>query len=150
LRTIGSVATVRRRYRASVIGTERVDDGPALHLALTPLVDPARDRVRDLWVDPVTYAPLAARVAGNFTGRAERAVSWFIRFATVDGASAIATETAESPVMRGRTRYDRVVVRFENVAPRRGPASPAFALRASDAGLNTIEEPPDCATRQGG
>ncbi len=152
LPTIGRVATVQRRYRITVIGPERVDDRPALHLALVPLIDARRDRVRDLWIDPQTAMPLAARVAGNFTGRAESAVPWLIRFSSVDGTIAIDTEIAEGPVQRGRTRFDHVVVRFERLTASHASRSLAFAIPPDAADLNAIEEPPerggDCVAEQ--
>ncbi|HEX3548793.1 MAG TPA: hypothetical protein VHT53_00350, partial [Candidatus Elarobacter sp.] len=76
LRRIGSVATMTRRYRILFAGTETVDEQAALHLTLAPLVDPRRDRLRDLWLAPDSFRPVRARVAGNFTGKAESGVPW--------------------------------------------------------------------------
>jgi hypothetical protein len=48
LRTIGRTTTTTRRYRIRIVGSESVDGAATTHLALVPLVDAGRDRLRDL------------------------------------------------------------------------------------------------------
>jgi len=145
LRTIGAVATASRRYRIRVIGPEAVDGHPALHLGLTPLVDPQRDRLRDLWVDPATDELLAARTAGNFSGRAEAAIPWLIRFSRAAGGTLIDTEIAEDPLRRGRFVYEHVELRFEHITAASGPPPVAFAIAPDFTRLDTIAEPAEAA-----
>ncbi|HEX3549709.1 MAG TPA: hypothetical protein VHT53_05005, partial [Candidatus Elarobacter sp.] len=133
-----------RRYRILFAGTETVDEKAALHLTLAPLVDPRRDRLRDLWIASDSFRPVRARVAGNFTGKAESGVPWLIAFTTVDDATYVASETSEGAVRRGTATFDRVEIRFENVRPdRSATADLRFARPRSVAGLNAIEEPPE-------
>jgi hypothetical protein len=143
LRTIGSVFTLSRRYRITVIGTEPLDGTAATHLALVPLVDPRADRLRDLWLDPSTFAVLQARVAGNFAGKAEASVPWVIRFATLDGATYIESETSTAPVRRGKKTFDTVQIRFDAVRGDRGSPGLAFALPPDYGNLNVVDEPPE-------
>jgi len=145
LKTIGAVATASRRYRIRVIGPEAVDGHPALHLELTPLVDPQRDRLRDLWVDPATDDLLAARTAGNFSGRAEAAIPWLIRFGRAAGGTLIDSEIAEAPLRRGRFVYEHVELRFERISAASGPPPVAFAVAPDFTRLDTIAEPAEAA-----
>ncbi len=146
LRRIGSVATVSRRYHVTYAGAETIDGDPALHLTLVPLIDPKRDRLRDLWIAPESYRVLQARVAGNFVGGAEAAVPWLIRFTSIGEATYVASETSEAPVRRGAAVFDRVEIRFERVAPDRGfTAELAFARPLAGGDLNVISEPPEAA-----
>lgn len=150
LKRIGGVTTASRRYRATVVGNETVDGVAAVHLVLAPLLDPHRDRLRDVWIDPSSGRVLRARVLGNFTGKAEASIPWLIRFTTVDGATYIATESAEAPFRRGNAVFDSVEIAFANIRPdRSATAGLSFAIPADYGALNAIQEPAESSGRSG-
>ena len=141
LREIADVATRTRTYAISLAGRDLIDGTPAYHLALAPLRDPERYRLRELWVDAQTFAPLRLVEALNFVTGAGTTVPWRVTFAQRDGATYVEYETALEPTRVRRHRYSRVIVAFENVR----------AVRAFDTGLSTfvsehtllVREPPE-------
>jgi hypothetical protein len=143
LKTIGTVVTTDSRYRVTIVGTETVNGFPATHLALVPLIDAHRDRLRDLWFDPASDVLVQARVLGNFTGAGNDDVPWLVRFTTMGGALYIASEESEAPVRRGGVLFDRVALVFDGVSEGHGSAQLAFALPNDYGALNTIAEPPE-------
>jgi hypothetical protein len=55
LKVIASVTTYNPDYVIELLGTEELDGHQAYHLRLTPLHDPVRHNLRELWIDIVTY-----------------------------------------------------------------------------------------------
>jgi hypothetical protein len=145
-KTIGVVVAVRRRYRVTTVGTETLDGHDAVHLALVPLIDAHHDRLRDLWIDPTTLHVLQARVFGNFSGPHESPVAWLIRFTTIDGATYIASETAEAPIRSGPRAITAVHIQFDDIAPDAGSPGLAFAIPQETGDGNSLEEPDDGQT----
>lgn len=128
LREIAVVESRSRVYAISLIGTETVSERPAYHLQLQPLRDPGRFRLRELWVDMRTYAPIKLVEALNFVNGPGTAVPWSISFDQIGGASYIATENALAPMHLKKHGYSSVSVAFENVRP----------VERIDAGLSTF------------
>lgn len=128
-RIIGKIVVEQRRYRVTFVGLESLDGTDAFHLALVPLRQPGRYRLRDLWVASATYATLKARVAGNFTTAPASTIPWTITFAQIDGATYIDREVAEAPMSRGGHTFT-AEVRFDRVLHNRGPRSLRFAIPA--------------------
>ena len=141
IKTIGGVVTADHRYRITIAGTETVAGFAATHLALVPLIDAHRDRLRDLWFDPATSVLVQARVLGNFTSGGNDDVPWLVHFTTIDGALYIASEESEAPVHRGNAVFDRVELRFDGVSGNHGSAQLAFAIPNDFAHINAIAEP---------
>jgi hypothetical protein len=115
LREIVEVSSSVRTYDISLVGIELVDDKPAYHLSLKPLHDPQRNRLRELWVDAGTYAPLRLVTALNFVSGPGTSMPWLITFEQNDGVTYIDRETTLAPTSFERHRYDSVVVVFEGV-----------------------------------
>lgn len=144
---IGTVRRETKIYDIQEVGLETVRGTSTIHLALTPLVDPLRNRLRDIWFEPTSYRIVQARIAGNFLGRAESQIPWLIEFTTIAGATYIERESAEASLTRGRQTFDHIEIRFENVRPSGPHADLAFVLPQNDAGLNAVVEPPDQGRR---
>jgi len=52
---IGHASVSAKRYAIELAGTERLHDRDVYHLRLTPLFDPRRNSVREMWVDTQTF-----------------------------------------------------------------------------------------------
>jgi hypothetical protein len=143
LRVIGVSSSVARRYRITVDGTDLVDGKPALHVSFEPLIDAKRDRLREVWIDPKTSHVLAATVLGNFIGSAESTIPWRITFREIDGSTYIDKETAEAPLRRGRTVYDHVEIRFQDIQRTHGFPNLDFAMTPDYQHLDVVTEPDD-------
>ncbi len=115
LREIAVVEARSRAYAISLVGIENVATRPAYHLRLRPLHDPGRFRLRELWVDTTTYAPIELVEALNFVNGPGTAVPWSITFDRIGGASYIATETALAPMQLKKHGYSSASISFENV-----------------------------------
>lgn len=98
LKTIALISSSAHAYRIALVGIEPDEYGNAYHLALSPLHDPLRYRLRDLWIDTKTYVTDRARIGGNFTDKALESAPWIVRFAQIDGATYITSEDAEKPI----------------------------------------------------
>ncbi|HEY1977804.1 MAG TPA: hypothetical protein VGG89_14725 [Candidatus Baltobacteraceae bacterium] len=128
LREIAVVEARSRTYAISLVGIENAATRPAYHLRLQPLRDPGRFRLRELWVDTRTYAPIKLVEALNFVTGPGTAVPWSITFDRIGEASYIATETALAPIQLKKHGYSSASVSFENVR----------SVARIDAGLSTF------------
>jgi hypothetical protein len=127
LPTIAIVRSNDRAYAIALVGTEPVGGFLAYHLRLQPHRDPAKYRLRELWVDVYTYGVLKLVTQGNFTGAPMNAVPWDVTFQNVGGATYIQTETAEAPlVFRGDRTFTSAAITFSDIkiADSRLPALP--------------------------
>jgi hypothetical protein len=141
------VVTLNRRYDVRLIERTSLDGADAYHLGLEPLVNPARDRLRELWIDASTYGVLQARVLGNFTDRPETTVPWLIRFTTIDGATYVASETSEKPMPHRPMTFDAVTIAFDRIAPRHGARDLLFALQHDLDARGHVFEPSETGGR---
>lgn len=118
LKTIVSLTSTAHSYKISLVGVEPEHGGSAFHLALTPLRDPLKYRLRDLWIDTATYQTERARIGANFTDVAMEDVSWMVRFQQIDGATYIADERAENRIVGYHgLMYSNFDVSFEFLQP---------------------------------
>ncbi len=123
---IGSVIARARTYAVSYLGEERLPQGLAYHLALRPLRDPGRYRLRELWIEAATYRTLKAVTEGNFTDGPATRVNWTTTFQTIDGAQYIDTEKAEGPLRYGAQKFDEASISFERIRAHHGLPSLQF------------------------
>lgn len=114
-KTIAAVTATRRDYDIRYAGLEIIDGAACYHLHLAPRRNPARFRLRDLWIDDASFVTHQAEVQGNFTAGPGPALPWLIRFSVADDLMYLSSETALAPVnYLGRT-YSNVTVAFEQV-----------------------------------
>ena len=115
---IGRSGAIARTYDVTHLGNV-VEDGVALHhLALKPLRDPYRNRLRELWLDAKTSLPVRAVVAGIGDRRPLDTVSWRVDFAQVEGGTYVARETALAPIDYGKAGMLRdVTITFAELHP---------------------------------
>jgi hypothetical protein len=123
---IGSVVARARTYDVTYVGLEDYPLGRAHHLALRPLRDPSRYRLRELWVDARNFATVKAITEGNFADGPGTRVTWTTTFQTVDGTLYIDTEKANAPLRYGAQRFDEASISFEAIAPHHGMPAPKF------------------------
>jgi hypothetical protein len=149
LKAIGRIVTLARRYNVQSAEQTSFDGTSTYHLALQPLSDPERNRLRELWVAVSTYDVLAARVLGNFPDRPATTIPWMIRFSTVDGATYIASETAEAPLPNRPLAFDALTIDFEDIKPRHGSRDLLFALPDTLDAQGYVHEPTETTVRGG-
>jgi hypothetical protein len=99
-----------RDYRITLVGTEQLKDGPALHLTLVPLRFPNINRLRDLWLDPTTHRTMQLRVAGILNGKPYDGIDWTVHYVELDGRNYLQQVVADSPLRFG---FDTVIPKFE-------------------------------------
>jgi len=99
LREIGRVRSVVKDYDVRYVGAETVDTHRVYHLALAPLHDPERLRLRDLWVDTSLYTVVKASVLGAVPDGPASKVPWTVKFAQYDGGWYISSERADVPIV---------------------------------------------------
>ena len=116
LKTITTVTAIDRAYTISLTGTEAIGGLYAYHLRLVPIRNFDVFRLRDLWIDVYTYQVLKLRVQGNFTSSPMKGVPWTVTFQDVDGATYIASETAESDLVFPHDRiYTDARITFDDI-----------------------------------
>jgi len=131
LKTIASIRT-GPTYRVLLVGMERILGVLDYHLSLTPLRDPQRYRLRDLWINSENFQTDQVRTQGNFVDGGTSSVFWITTYQTVDGSRYLAREITEQPIHHW---YDYEAVSFENIRA----ASGAFS--GSPNGSSPIREP---------
>lgn len=117
---IGTVIARAKLYSVTLLGIEPYGEGRAYHLALTPLRDPRRYRLRELWVDAARFVTLKALTEGNFAEGPGTRVNWTITFQTIDGAQYIDTETAAAPLHYGPRHFEEATISFGSIQARHG------------------------------
>lgn len=115
LTTIAVVSTGTRRYTISLVGIESYGDHHDYHLALTPVRDPGRYRLRALWIDTRTFATDKLAQDGNFTRTTTTRVPWTVTFRDIDGARYIDTEHESQALAQGGSALHDVTISFENI-----------------------------------
>jgi hypothetical protein len=117
LKTIAVVTATHRDYNIAYAGLDTIDGVACYHLRLTPRRDPARFRLRDLWIDDASFVTHQAQVQGNFTAGPGPTLPWLIRFSVQGDLMYLSSETALAPMnYLGRT-YSNVTVAFDQVRP---------------------------------
>jgi hypothetical protein len=112
---IGRTGTAQRTYALRMIDTLDDADGRTYHVGLTPLRDPQRNRLRELWVDAKTSVVKRVLVSANFNRDPLNRVAWLIEYHIVDGAPYIARESAQGPLDCGHGLVaEGVIVSFED------------------------------------
>jgi hypothetical protein len=115
---IGSTAVVARTYTITNLGNVTEKGRLLYHLALMPVRDPDRYRLRELWIDAKTYDVVHAKVSGIGNGEPFSTTAWLIDFRQWEGGTYIERETAlDSLQDSGETCYN-VVITFEDVTAR--------------------------------
>lgn len=116
LPTIATVNAFDRAYDVTLVGTETVGGFYAYHLRLQPYHDPAKYRLRELWIDVYSYLVLELVTQGNFTGSPMNAVPWEVTFQDIGGATYIYTEKAEAPLtFRADRTFTTAMVSFSDI-----------------------------------
>lgn len=117
LREIAVVSTKTQIYDINLVGVESLNGSSAYHLALKPLRDPSRYRLRQLWIDTATYAPLKLVEQLNFVDGPGTTVPWTVTFMQRNGVTYIARESALNPMQLHKHRYSKAWIDFEGVHP---------------------------------
>lgn len=115
LKTIALVTSTARDYRITLVGIEQIAGHPDYHLALQPVADPQKYRLRDMWIQEASYLTDRLRVAGNFEDVAMERVPWLVQYQTIGGVTYLSSETAQAPLQGYRSAmYDAFSISFQN------------------------------------
>ena len=113
LRTIGSATVEHRDYETELLGIEDLAFGRAYHLRLTPVTQPQRFRLREIWVDTTSYAVRQIISEGNFVDGPPTRIRWQITYRDHAGCEVIDREVALGRLDYGRNRlYDEATISF--------------------------------------
>jgi hypothetical protein len=115
---IGSTAVVKRTYTITNLGDVTEGNRHLYHLALMPLNDADRFRLRTLWIDMKTFDVVRAEVSGIGNGLPFSDTPWLITFRQWEGGSYIDTETALKPMDDSGDTCTGVTISFEDVVAR--------------------------------
>jgi hypothetical protein len=105
LRELGRVEAVARDYAIALAGVESVHDVTAYHLVLTPLRDPRVYRLRDLWVEPVTFRTVQLAVQGLFDGKPYDDARWLVGYVEAGGRNYVQQIRTEDTLKFGLDRF---------------------------------------------
>jgi hypothetical protein len=116
LPTIATVSVTEHAYDITLVATEPLGGLYAYHLRLQPRRDPAKFRLREMWIDAYSYDVLKLKTQGNFTGSPMNAVPWEITFQDIGGAMYIDTEKAEEPLaFRSDRTFTSASISFSDI-----------------------------------
>lgn len=124
LREITRVEANTRAYQVELAGSDPVLGQPALHLQLTPLRDPKINRLRDVWVDPVTFRTMQVRVQGILNGKPYDGIAWLVRYVVLEGRNYVQQISSEAPLNFGidtsipKFEFDFIEYQFPATVPR--------------------------------
>lgn len=136
---IAHAVATRHIYRIDLLGDDSIDGHLCYHLALHPLRDPGRYRLRQLWIDERTGATWRLQEALNFVDGPGTTVPWTVSFADRDGVQYISDERSDAAVRYRGLQYGRVTVSFENLHAVSVPrGNPVYIPPSRD----TLREPP--------
>jgi hypothetical protein len=123
LRQLAQVEAIVREYTIVFAGTERLASGDAYHLMLTPLRNPEINRLRDLWIDPTSYATVRLAVQGLFEGKPYDGARWIVTYVPLGSRYYVANIRSAEPLRFGMDRivtgleYDFVSYDFPSTIP---------------------------------
>lgn len=132
LKTIASIEVVKRAYIIALNGVVQLNGHADYELALRPVSDPGRYRLREVWVNAQTFATDRLLSQGNFTQGGMTGVMWTVDFRQINGAPYLASETTAQSFRLVRRAYDSATIAFTGITPTRSPAS----LRIASFGVN--------------
>jgi hypothetical protein len=112
---IADVTAYKRDYVISLAGEDLVNGHTCYHLALQPVHNAGRYRLRDVWVDESTFATERLKESMNFVNGPGTDVPWTVDFADIGGAHYVSTEHADAPMSYRGLIYTSASVRFENI-----------------------------------
>ena len=117
-RVMGRIEVTGGDYDVSLLGKEKDDGVDAYHLALAPLRDPERNRLRELWVDAKTFDVRKLITYGIFPKGPPASVPWTVRFIQLQGHWFIRQETTTATLSTpghlfgGSTEYQNINYTF--------------------------------------
>jgi len=96
---------------------EMLDNGMTYHLGLTPVADPKRYRLREMWVSAQTFITQKVLIAANFSRQPYTEVPWLVTFRQIDGGPYISEERAVGALDFGDAgSLEDVTISFEGLA----------------------------------
>ncbi len=143
LRLIGSTTARSRDYAVNLVALELYEGVQAYHLRLTPLHDPARYRLRELWVDAASYSVLQVLTKGNFSEGPPTSSKWLTTYRDVNGCREIDREVALDTLDYGHDRqYTNTTISFDIIEDPTAYRSPVLTFRRPQAD-DVLVEPDD-------
>lgn len=134
---IATVFAHNRDYSIALLGTDTIDGHDCYHLALKPLHDPGRYRIREAWIDESSFAPWQLKDSTNFISGPATMVPWTIRFADFAGAHYISEEKADAPIAAQGEIYTQAAIRFQSIVAAAKPQR----IQLAGGSRETLDEP---------
>jgi len=111
---IGRTGASARIYDVRLI--EMLDNGSTYHLGLTPVADPKRYRLREMWVTAHTFITQKILIAANFSRKPYTDVAWLVTFKQIEGGPYISEERAQGALDFGEAgSLEDVTISFEGL-----------------------------------
>jgi hypothetical protein len=112
---IGRTGASARVYNVRLI--EMLDGGKTYHLGLTPLKEPGKNRLREMWIDAQTFITQKILIAQNFDSKPFTDVAWLVTFKQIDGGPYIAQEEAQGALDFGDAgSLEGVTISFDDIS----------------------------------
>lgn len=112
---IGRSGTTAHIYDVRLI--ETLEGGATDHLALTPVRDPRRYRLREMWIDAKTFITKKILISANFSRAPYTDVPWLVTFRQIGGGPYIAQEQAQGQLDFGAAgTLSGVTISFDGIA----------------------------------
>jgi hypothetical protein len=131
---IGGTGAELKNYAVTSLGTTNENGVALVHLALNPIHDPKKNRLRELWLNPITELPEHAIVAGVGNHAPLDSVNWKVDYTTVDGVPYIDRETALSPISTDNGEATDVTITFVGLKTTHFPGPSAQVGFSQDQG----------------
>lgn len=143
LPTIASVESVKRHYVISLDGMTQLFGHDDYQLALRPISNPGRYRLREVFVNAQTFATDRVMTDGNFISSGLTHVPWTVDFAQIGGAPFIAGERTTHSFSLERHDYDGASVTMENIVAGKIPYAARYQAFATNSitGMPPLVEP---------
>ncbi|MBV8082176.1 MAG: hypothetical protein JO293_07080 [Candidatus Eremiobacteraeota bacterium] len=101
LSRVPPVTSSARSYEVALVDEQTLRGRPAYLLELTPLGDPKKYRVREMWVDVEDFSILQLTTDGAFAGGPGNTVAWTVSFAIDHGHWLIENEATTASLVLG-------------------------------------------------
>ena len=117
-RVLGRLDITGGDYDVTLVGREMDDGVDVYHLSLTPLRDPDRNRIREMWVDAKTFDVRKLVTYGIFRSGPPTTVPWTVTFIQLQGywfiRQEVTTATLSTPghLFGGSTDYHGINYTF--------------------------------------
>ena len=110
-----TVTTANRNYHMRFDGEQVINGIRCFHLMLSAVHDPAKYRLRELWVAEASFNTVRVVQDGNFTDGPGTEVRWMIDFSTQGSSLYAVRERSLGLIRYGGETYSQVAIAFVDI-----------------------------------